>query len=150
MRIIDGRSDVCSSDLAATCPERVMTVVPQLDFQAWRAPRRVVKEEEPFHFIRCGTPFGTKSTVERIVAKLEGTHWMFAGENARRLDVVRMCDTCRVDEVSKAGLDPYAGPDRPARRTTENYLRASERRGDRRGAITTPPGLSASPRNHTG
>src|SRR3546814_5188909 len=131
MRIIDGRSDVCSSDLAATCPERVITVVPQLDFQAWRAPRRVVKEEEPFHCIRCGTPFGTKSTVERIVAKLEGKHWMFAGENARRLDVVRMCDTCRVDAVMNDGLDPYSGPGRPAPRTTEDYLREREARGDK-------------------
>src|SRR3546814_17213989 len=123
MRIIDGRSDVCSSDLAATCPERVMTVVPQLDFQAWRAPRRVVKEEEPFHCIRCGTPFGTKSTVERIVAKLEGKHWMFAGENARRLDVVRICDTCRVDAGLTERLAPYARPGRPAPRPPEASLR---------------------------
>ena len=98
---------------AATCPEKVITLVPQLDFAAWSAPRRVVKEEEPFHCIRCGKPFGTKSTVERIVAKLEGKHWMFAGENARRLDVVRMCDNCRVDAVMNEGLDPYAGPGRP-------------------------------------
>ena len=41
--------------------------MPQLDFAAWDAPRRVVKEEEPFHCIRCGKPFGTKSTIERVV-----------------------------------------------------------------------------------
>jgi ferredoxin len=28
---------------AATCPEKVITLVPQLDFQAWDLPRRVVK-----------------------------------------------------------------------------------------------------------
>jgi ferredoxin len=108
---------------AATCPEKVIALVPQLDFAAWNAPRRVVKEEEPFHCIRCGKPFGTKSTIERIVAKLEGKHWMFAGDNERRLDVVRMCDNCRIDAVMNEGLDPYAGPGRPAARTTEDYIR---------------------------
>jgi ferredoxin len=110
----------------ATCPEKVIALLPQLDFAAWSAPRRVVKEEEPFHCIRCGKPFGTRSTVERIVAKLEGKHWMFAGENARRLDVVRMCDNCRVDAVMNDALDPYAGPGRPVARTTEDYLRERE------------------------
>ncbi|MCT7377176.1 4Fe-4S binding protein [Chelativorans sp. EGI FJ00035] len=108
---------------AATCPEHVITLAPQLDFQAWRAPRRMVKEEEPYHCISCGKPFGTKSTVERIVARLEGKHWMFTGENARRIDVVRMCDNCRVDAVTNEGFDPYASPGRPAPRTTEDYLR---------------------------
>jgi ferredoxin len=108
---------------AATCPENAITLEPQLDFEAWKAPRRVVKQEEPFHCIRCDTPFGTKSTVERIVAKLEGKHWMFAGENARRLDVVRMCDKCRVEAVTNEGFDPYETSSRPATRTTEDYLR---------------------------
>jgi ferredoxin len=108
---------------AATCPENAITLEPQLDFEAWKAPRRVVKQEEPFHCIRCDAPFGTKSTVERIVAKLEGKHWMFAGENARRLDVVRMCDKCRVEAVTNEGFDPYETSSRPATRTTEDYLR---------------------------
>jgi ferredoxin len=118
---------------AATCPEKVIALVPQLDFVAWSAPRRVVKEEEPFHCIRCGKPFGTKSTIERIVAKLEGKHWMFAGENARRLEVVKMCDNCRVDAVMNDELDPYAGPRRPVARTTEDYLRERETPGDKPG-----------------
>ncbi|RVA21599.1 4Fe-4S ferredoxin, partial [Mesorhizobium sp. M7A.F.Ca.US.001.01.1.1] len=90
---------------------------------AWSAPRRVVKEEQPYECIRCGNPFGTRSTIERIVAKLEGRHWMFSGENARRLELVRMCDNCRVDAAMSEDLDPYAGPGRPAPRTTEVYLR---------------------------
>ena len=49
---------------------------------------------------------------------------MFAGENARRLDLVRMCDNCRVDAVMNEGFDPYEAPARPAPRTTEDYLRA--------------------------
>ena len=108
---------------AATCPEKAITLRPQLDFEAWKAPRRMVKQEEPFRCIRCDTPFGTKSTVERIVAKLEGKHWMFAGDNARRLDVVRMCDKCRVEAVTNEGFDPYEAAPRPVPRTTADYLR---------------------------
>lgn len=111
---------------AATCPEKVITLAPRVDFPAWSARRLAVKEEEPYRCIRCDHPFGTRSTVERIVAKLEGKHWMFAGENARRLDLVRMCDKCRVDVVMNEGLDPYETPPRPAPRTTEDYLRARE------------------------
>lgn len=116
---------------AATCPEQVITLAPQIDFNAWSAPRRVVKEEEPYHCISCGKPFGTKSTVERIVARLEGQHWMFAGENARRIDVVRMCDDCRVQAVMNEGFDPHAAPARPAPRTTEDYLRERQASGDK-------------------
>jgi hypothetical protein len=86
----------------------------------------VVKEEEPFHCIRCGKAFGTRSTIERIAAKLEGRHWMFSGANAARLDVVRMCDDCRVDAVMTDRLDPYAGPTRTPPRTTEDYIRARD------------------------
>ena len=114
---------------AATCPEKVISLKPQLDFQAWSAPRRVVKEEEPYCCIRCGTPFGTKSTVERILAKLEGRHWMYSGENARRLDLVRMCDSCRIEAVTEEGFDPHAGPGRPAPRTSEDYFREREAPG---------------------
>ena len=116
---------------AATCPEAVISLQPRFNFQAWNAPRRLVKEEEPFHCIGCGAPFGTRSTVERIVAKLEGKHWMFSGANARRLDVVRMCDSCRVEAVMNEGFDPYAGPTRPAPRTTEDYLRDREMAADK-------------------
>ena len=116
---------------AATCPEKVIALKPQVDFVARSALRRVVKEEEPFHCIRCSKPFGTRSTVERIVAKLEGKHWMYSGENARRLDLVRMCDDCRVDVVVNEGVDPYAGPGRPAPRTTEDYLKERDASTDK-------------------
>jgi ferredoxin len=116
---------------AATCPEHVIALEPRLNFSAWNAPRRIVKEEEPFHCIACGKAFGTKSTIERIVAKLEGKHWMYAGENLGRLDVIRMCDSCRVDAVVNESLDPYAGPTRPKPRTTEDYLREREAAGDK-------------------
>jgi ferredoxin len=115
---------------AATCPERVIKLEPRLNFRAWNAPRHTIKEEEPFHCIGCGKPFGTKSTVERIVAKLEGKHWMYAGENARRLDLIRMCDNCRIEAAANESFDPYAGPARPKPRTTEDYLREREAAGE--------------------
>jgi ferredoxin len=108
----------------ATCPEKVITLKPQIDFRAATASARILKQEEPFCCIRCGKPFGVKSTIERVAAKLEGRHWMFKG-SAARLDVLKMCDDCRVAAVSEQDFDPYAPP-RPPVRTTEDYLRERE------------------------
>jgi ferredoxin len=117
----------------ATCPEDVITLRPQLDFPAWAAPRRTLKEEEPFCCISCANPFGTSSTIERVIAKLEGTHWMFSGENARRLDAIRMCEDCRVEAVLNEGIDPYAGVQRPRTRTAGDYDgERNQRDGERR------------------
>jgi ferredoxin len=109
----------------ATCPEKVIRLSPQLDFRATSAAARVLKAEEPFCCIRCGKPFGTKSTIERVTAKLAGKHWMFSGPDSR-LDVLRMCEDCRVIAVTEEALDPYAAPPRPRVRTTEDYLRERE------------------------
>jgi ferredoxin len=107
----------------ATCPEKVIQLVPQLDFAAWRGGRRIVKEEEPATCPGCGKAFGTKSTLEKVRAKLAGRHWMFQGENAKRLDLLMLCETCRVTRVVEDGVDPYADRPRPRARTTEDYLR---------------------------
>lgn len=115
----------------ATCPEQVITLEPTLDFAAWNAPRQILKEEEPFCCIRCAKPFGTKSTIERIIAKLEGKHWMFAGENARRLDAIRMCEDCRVEAVLNEGIDPYAGTARPKPRLAEDHRAPTDFDGHR-------------------
>jgi ferredoxin len=109
----------------ATCPEKVITLTPQLDFRAATAPARVLKEEEPFCCIRCSKPFGVKSSVERVAAKLEGQHWMFQN-SAKRLDVIKMCADCRVIAMTEENFDPFGAPARPAPRTTEDYLRARE------------------------
>jgi len=109
----------------ATCPEKVISLVPQIDFTAVTAPARVVKQEEPFHCITCNKPFGTKSTIERVTAKLEGKHWMFKGQ-PQRLEVLKMCEDCRVVAMTNDSVDPYAGPERPKVRTTEDYLRERE------------------------
>ena len=109
----------------ATCPEKVISLKPQLDFRAATAMSRIIKQEEPFLCIRCSTPFGVKSTVERVVAKLEGQHWMFK-DSKKRLDVIRMCSDCRVNAMAEENFDPFATTPRPAVRTTEDYLRERE------------------------
>jgi ferredoxin len=109
----------------ATCPEKVISLTPQIDFRAATASARIVKQEEPFDCVRCGKPFGVKSTVERVLAKLEGKHWMYKG-SAQRLDAIKMCDDCRVAVMSETDFNPYGAP-RPNPRTTDDYLRERER-----------------------
>jgi ferredoxin len=109
----------------ATCPEKVISLHPQMDFRAATADARIMKEEEPFECIRCSKPFGTKSTIERITAKLEGRHWMFQGR-AQRLDLLKMCEDCRVIVATEQSFDPHEAPMRPNVRTTEDYLRERE------------------------
>jgi ferredoxin len=104
-----------------TCPEHVITLKPQIDFDAGRAPARILKEEEPFCCIRCSKPFGVKSTIERVVAKLEGKHWMYSG-SSQRIDIIRMCEDCRVAVAAEQGFDPY-GANNQTVRTTDDYLR---------------------------
>jgi ferredoxin len=115
----------------ATCPEHVITLKPQIDFDAARAPARILKEEEPFCCIRCGKPFGVKSTIDRVVTKLEGKHWMYPG-SSRRLEVIKMCDDCRVAFTTEEGFDPF-GARSQTLRTTDDYLREREalKRADR-------------------
>lgn len=115
---------------AATCPEKVITLKPQIDFKAWAEPPRLIKQEEPAHCINCGKAFGVKSTIERIVAKLENKHWMFAGDMAKRTSVIRMCEDCRVEVVVNESFDPHENRPRPAPRTTEDYLRERAERGE--------------------
>jgi ferredoxin len=110
----------------STCPERVITLKPQIDFRAVRAPAQIIKEEEPALCIRCGKPFGVKGTIDRIAAKLDGQHWMYpAGD--RRLDAVRMCADCRIITMSEQEFDPFNGvPERSPPRTTDSYMHQRE------------------------
>lgn len=109
----------------ATCPEKVISLKPQLDFRIAAGVPRVLKEEQPFCCIRCGKPFGVKSTIERVAQKLQASHWMYK-DTPDRLEVIKMCDDCRVAVVSERDFDPYGSPPRAPPRTTDDYLRERE------------------------
>jgi ferredoxin len=112
----------------ATCPEKVITLQPQIDFRPSRATARLIKEEEPALCIRCSKPFGVKSTIEKVAAKLEGRHWMYPGGGSRA-DAIRMCADCRVITMSEQQFDPFEGvPERPLPRTTDDYLRERDKK----------------------
>jgi ferredoxin len=109
----------------ATCPEKVISLKPQLDFRAATASPRVLKAEEPFCCIRCGKAFGVRSTIERVTERLANSHWMFK-DSPKRLEAIKMCDDCRVAVISAEDFDPYGAPARPPVRTSEDYLRERE------------------------
>lgn len=110
----------------AICPEKVISLKPQIDFRAATVAARVLKEEEPFRCIRCGKPFGVKSTIERVIGKLAGKHWMYE-QGSKRLDALRMCEDCRVAAMTEEEFDPHGAPPRPTVRTTDDYLRERKR-----------------------
>lgn len=113
-----------------TCPEKVITLKPRLNFREDAKRAAVVKEEEPFECIRCGKAFGTRSSIERIVEKLGQRHSMFP--NAEAVDRIKMCEDCRVIVQFEAKDNPFAGAARPNPRTTDDYLREREEIEDAR------------------
>lgn len=105
---------------ATTCPERVIALEPRLNLSDAASRRAVVKEEEPVACARCAKPFGTRASLDRVKAKLVAAgHWMFAEPS--RLRALELCEDCRVVEATTAGVDPYAGPERPRTRVSEDY-----------------------------
>ncbi len=115
----------------ATCPEKVVSLEPRLSFAAFEAAPEVLKEEEPYPCVGCGKPFGVKSTIEKVAAKLGQSHWMFQGEGASRLDLIRMCEDCRISVSMNEQIDPYGAPPRPKVRTSEDYFREREEAASR-------------------
>ncbi len=101
------------------CPENAITMLPQMNLADSAFNQKVLHEEEPFACIECGALFGVKSTIERIVEKLEGKHSMFAKNEAS--DLIRMCDTCRINAQYQNTDNPFQGGDRPKTRMTEDY-----------------------------
>ena len=106
---------------AKTCPERVIALEPRFNFQTEAMTPVVLNQEEPFECVECGRPFGVKSTVEAVVAKLQGNNPMFQSEDRVRL--IKMCDDCRIQQMA-GDENPMASNARPAVRTTEDYLKA--------------------------
>ena len=108
---------------ARTCPESAITLEARLDPRPAAQAPVTLNEEEPAACIRCDMPFAAASTVERMVEKLSG-HWMYAGERA---ELLRMCDSCRLEVQAEGGRDPFAVGERPRPRTTADYAEADRR-----------------------
>lgn len=107
---------ICKS----TCPEDAISLAPQLNLSKQAIIPQVLHEEEPFECIDCGRPFGVKSTINRIVEKLEGKHWMYTNSDNSKL--IQMCDDCRVRAQYHGENSPFQMGERPKVRTTDDYL----------------------------
>jgi ferredoxin len=103
---------------ANICPETAITLVPQLDTTPDALSPRVLNSEDPALCIDCGAAFGTASSIERIVEKL-ADHPMFGPE---KIDMIRMCDRCRVQAAAHGADNPFVGSPRPKPRATDDYL----------------------------
>lgn len=106
-----------------TCPEKVMSLEPRLSFEDTARSAQVIKEEQPFLCIRCGKPFATQSSLDHLTQKLSG-HAMFQGPG--RMDRLKMCEDCRVVEMTTSEDNPFAHGTVPIPRTTDDYLRERE------------------------
>lgn len=108
----------------ATCPEKVISLEPRYALSDAALSPALVVEDEPFACVSCGKPFGARRSVEAIVARLGGKHWMFGDSDRTRL--IQMCEDCRVKAQFQSTDAPFAmgGPRRP--RTTEDYVAARE------------------------
>lgn len=102
------------------CPEDAITLMPRLALDDAALSQRVLNEEEPFACIECGALFGVKSTVERIMSKLAGSHPMFASSDQARM--IQMCDDCRVQAQFHSENNPFSGKAKPRPVTTEDYF----------------------------
>lgn len=105
---------------ATACPENAITLEPRLNLANAALSYQVLHEEAPFDCISCGKSFGVRSTIERVVEKLEGKHWMFKGSDNVRL--IQMCDDCRVNAQYHQDNSPFRSADRPRIRTAEDGL----------------------------
>jgi ferredoxin len=102
------------------CPENAISLEPQFNLTDAALTQTILNEEEPFPCVECGTLFGVKSTVEKIMEKLAGKHAMFANPQTARM--IQMCDGCRISAQYHSRNNPFAGAERPKPRTTDDYL----------------------------
>jgi ferredoxin len=107
---------VCES----TCPETAINLVPQLNLSKEALSHRALHGEDPFECVSCGRPFGVASTINRIVEKLENQHWMYT--NSDNVQLIKMCDDCRVKAQYHGDNSPMAAGQRPRVRTSDDYL----------------------------
>ncbi|MGI2171932.1 4Fe-4S binding protein [Shewanella sp. MF05960] len=85
----------------AACPEKVISLIPQINFNPQQRQQiQILKEEPPFECIRCGSEFATQSMIHKMV-EMVGAHSAFSA-NIERL---KMCGDCRVKDMFEDILD---------------------------------------------
>ena len=112
-----------------TCPENAIILKPQYNYLPSAMTPEVINEQEPFDCIRCGNSFGTKASVEHILAVLDGKHSMY--KNSEQAKVIQMCDDCRIITLAESGDDPFKLGNRPKIRTTNDYIKEENEVADK-------------------
>ncbi len=115
------REDAClqCGICVTTCPEKVISLVPQFNLADSAMDAELVIEDMPFLCTGCGKPFGSTRSIERVMAKLEG-HSMFTG--SKQLDMLKMCEDCRVGAMFDEDDRLMDVGERRKPRTTDDYL----------------------------
>ncbi len=110
---------------AATCPEKAIRLEPRYNLAGSALQPVVLFEDEPALCTSCGKPFAAKGILRAVERRLGDTNPMF--DTRERLALIRMCESCRLTELSKDGADPFAIAHSRRTRTTDDYKRAEER-----------------------
>jgi len=110
----------------STCPERVITLEPRVNFTDEARGVVELSRAQPFPCLRCGKPFGVRPLIEKIADRLAGRHWMYS--ESRQAERLMLCEDCRVGAEFETGAQPFAAGPRPRGRTTEDDLREREQR----------------------
>ncbi len=115
------REDACvqCGICTVTCPEKVISLVPQFNLSDAAMATELVIEDEPFHCTSCGKAFGTTRSIEAIIERLSG-HSMFTQEG--RLEMLKMCEDCRVGAIFTQDDKMLDVGERKKPRTTDDYL----------------------------
>ena len=115
------REDAClqCGICVATCPEKVISLVPQFNLADSAMNAELVIEDTPFHCTGCGKPFGSSRSIERVIDKLSD-HSMFSGE--RQIDMLKMCEDCRVEAMFDKDDRLMDVGERRKPRTTDDYM----------------------------
>ena len=114
------REDAClqCGICVATCPEKVIGLVPQFNLADSAMNAELVIEDTPFHCTSRGKPFELRS-IERVIDKPSG-HSMFSG--SRQTDVVEDVRGRRVEAMFDNDDRLMDVGERRKPRTTDDYL----------------------------
>ena len=114
------REDACiqCGICVKTCPEKVISLKPQINLANSSMSSELKVEDKPFPCKVCGKIFGTQKSIESIQKRLSN-HSMFVDE--KRIDLILMCEDCRVEEQFKQDDKIMDVGERPKPRTTDDY-----------------------------